>query len=162
MLLQAAGRPWCSCMGSVDHLAAPGLNLAHSTRSATPGTESLLLIIAGTEKATNHMTPGTTVFRWQKMFVRLLDHLEVDKAHIVGYSMGAKIANSFRTRHPDRLISLVLGGYGWPWQSPPVSLHEARANMENRTVLPGNDLDALAAYQAGVRRTKSLSGRPAR
>lgn len=80
---------------------------------------------------------------------RLLDHLDVSKAHIVGYSMGAKIANAFRTRHPERLQSLVLGGYGWPWQSPPPTLQQARANMETRAILPGNDLDALAAYQAG-------------
>lgn len=77
---------------------------------------------------------------------RLLDHLALEKAHIVGYSMGGKIANTFRSRHPDRLLTLTLGGYGWPWQSAPTTLGEARASLERRTVLPGNDLDALAAY----------------
>ena len=78
---------------------------------------------------------------------RLLDHLGVDRAHIVGYSMGAKIANTFRTRHPQRLITLTLGGYGWPWRSRQLSLEQARENMSRRTILPGNDLDALAAYR---------------
>lgn len=43
---------------------------------------------------------------------RLLDYLQVDKAHVVGYSQGAIVANRFRVKHPQRLSSLVLGGEG--------------------------------------------------
>ena len=45
--------------------------------------------------------------------VRLLDHLEIKKAHIVGYSMGGVIAANFIARHPDRVLSGTLGGMGW-------------------------------------------------
>jgi len=45
--------------------------------------------------------------------VRLLDHLEIDKAHIVGYSMGGFITLKLLTDHPDRFLSAVLGGSGW-------------------------------------------------
>jgi hypothetical protein len=45
--------------------------------------------------------------------VRLLDHLEIKKAHIVGYSMGGIIAGNFVVKHPDRVRSLTLGGMGW-------------------------------------------------
>ena len=45
--------------------------------------------------------------------VRLLDHLEIDKAHIVGYSMGGFITLKMLTLHPDRFLSAVLGGAGW-------------------------------------------------
>jgi pimeloyl-ACP methyl ester carboxylesterase len=45
--------------------------------------------------------------------VRLLDHLKIEKAHIVGYSMGAFIANKLAIKHPDRVVSVVLGGGGW-------------------------------------------------
>ncbi len=45
--------------------------------------------------------------------VRLLDHLEIKKAHIVGYSMGGVIAANFIARHPDRVRSGTLGGMGW-------------------------------------------------
>ena len=44
---------------------------------------------------------------------RLMDHLKVEKAHIVGYSMGGMIAMKFIVLHPDRVLSGVLGGMGW-------------------------------------------------
>jgi pimeloyl-ACP methyl ester carboxylesterase len=46
--------------------------------------------------------------------VRLLDHLKVKKAHVVGYSMGAGIAGDLLVRYPDRLLSVTFGG-GGPW-----------------------------------------------
>jgi pimeloyl-ACP methyl ester carboxylesterase len=46
--------------------------------------------------------------------VRLLDHLKIKKAHVVGYSMGAGIALQLAVRHPERLRSAVLGGNGMP------------------------------------------------
>ena len=45
--------------------------------------------------------------------VRLLDHLKIQKAHLVGYSMGGMITMKLLTRHPDRVQSAVLGGMGW-------------------------------------------------
>jgi pimeloyl-ACP methyl ester carboxylesterase len=45
---------------------------------------------------------------------RLLDHLKIDKAHVVGYSMGANIALSFAVHHPKRLRTLTVGGSGRP------------------------------------------------
>ena len=44
--------------------------------------------------------------------VRLLDHLKIDKAHVVGYSMGARITAELLARHPDRLLTATLGGFG--------------------------------------------------
>ncbi|SFC16157.1 Pimeloyl-ACP methyl ester carboxylesterase [Polaromonas sp. OV174] len=42
--------------------------------------------------------------------VRLLDHLEVDKAHCVGLSMGGRILMDFCANYPERVQSLVLAG----------------------------------------------------
>jgi len=39
--------------------------------------------------------------------VRLLDHLGIDKAHIVGASMGGMIAQHVAFEHPDRVLTLV-------------------------------------------------------
>jgi pimeloyl-ACP methyl ester carboxylesterase len=45
--------------------------------------------------------------------VRLLDHLGIDQAHLVGYSIGAEIALKLATEHPQRVRSLVAAGSGW-------------------------------------------------
>jgi pimeloyl-ACP methyl ester carboxylesterase len=39
---------------------------------------------------------------------RLLEHLEIGRAHIAGYSMGGRIALKFAALHPERVRSLVL------------------------------------------------------
>jgi pimeloyl-ACP methyl ester carboxylesterase len=45
--------------------------------------------------------------------VRLLDHLKIKKAHVVGYSMGGFITLRLAIAHPDRLLSATTGGAGW-------------------------------------------------
>ncbi len=43
---------------------------------------------------------------------RLLDHLGVDRADVMGYSMGARITAFLALRRPERLRSALLGGLG--------------------------------------------------
>lgn len=45
--------------------------------------------------------------------VRLLDHLKIERAHVLGYSMGAMITLKLVAIHPDRVISAVPAGSGW-------------------------------------------------
>ncbi|HEV3342505.1 MAG TPA: alpha/beta fold hydrolase [Pirellulales bacterium] len=45
--------------------------------------------------------------------VRLLDHLKIEKAHVVGYSMGGILAANLAVRHPERVLSVTLGGMAW-------------------------------------------------
>ena len=49
--------------------------------------------------------------------VRLLDHLGIQRAHVVGYSMGGHITSQLLTLRPDRFISATLiagsGRFGW-------------------------------------------------
>jgi pimeloyl-ACP methyl ester carboxylesterase len=45
--------------------------------------------------------------------VRLLDHLHIEKAHVMGGSMGGAITNKLRETHPERLLTAVLGLAGW-------------------------------------------------
>ncbi|RYG31616.1 alpha/beta hydrolase [bacterium] len=42
--------------------------------------------------------------------VRLLDHLKIKRAHMVGYSMGAFIVGKVAATHPERLLSAIYGG----------------------------------------------------
>lgn len=43
---------------------------------------------------------------------RLLDHLNLQQAHVMGYSMGARITAFLTLRHPDRVRSAIFGGLG--------------------------------------------------
>jgi pimeloyl-ACP methyl ester carboxylesterase len=43
---------------------------------------------------------------------RLLDHLDIARADVMGYSMGARIAVFLALVHPERVRSLILGGAG--------------------------------------------------
>jgi 3-oxoadipate enol-lactonase len=42
--------------------------------------------------------------------LRVADHFRADRIHLVGLSMGGRIARNFALRHPHRLRSLVLAG----------------------------------------------------
>ena len=42
----------------------------------------------------------------------LLDHLQIARADMMGYSMGARIVAFLAVTHPDRVRSLILGGLG--------------------------------------------------
>jgi pimeloyl-ACP methyl ester carboxylesterase len=41
--------------------------------------------------------------------IGLMDHLAIDKAHILGMSMGGMIAQELALNHPDRVKKLILG-----------------------------------------------------
>jgi pimeloyl-ACP methyl ester carboxylesterase len=42
----------------------------------------------------------------------LLDHLKIERADIMGYSMGARITAFLAVKHPERVRSAILGGLG--------------------------------------------------
>jgi pimeloyl-ACP methyl ester carboxylesterase len=51
--------------------------------------------------------------------IRLLDHLKIKKAHIIGYSMGGMIAVKLMAKYPERVLSGVVGGMGWLREGSP-------------------------------------------
>ena len=59
--------------------------------------------------STRPVEPGPTSVAVQaEDAVGLLDHLGVDRAHVVGHSLGGVIALEFAAQHPTRVASLVL------------------------------------------------------
>lgn len=44
--------------------------------------------------------------------LRLLDHLAIPRAHVMGYSMGARIAAFLALKYPQRVARLIFGGLG--------------------------------------------------
>ncbi len=53
--------------------------------------------------------------------VGLLDHLGIDKAHVLGASMGGMIAQTMAARYPDRVLSLcsMMSNTGARWSGQP-------------------------------------------
>lgn len=92
---------------------------------------------------------------------RLLDHLGIAAAHVMGYSMGARIAAFLMEAHPERVLSAVFGGLGINMVrglagAKPIAhalLAPSLADVTNRTAQTfrafaestGSDLRALAA-----------------
>ena len=62
--------------------------------------------------------------------VRLLDHLQLTRVHVVGYSMGGIIALNLLVRHPERVMSAVIGGAGW--RSPEMGAPERVVRWEQQ------------------------------
>lgn len=84
--------------------------------------------------------------------VRLLDHQGAAKAHVVGYSMGALIALDVAAFHPDRVLSLVVGGAGWPAPEARDDFRQQASAFErgDLRVSHREDGSALAALLRGI------------
>jgi pimeloyl-ACP methyl ester carboxylesterase len=63
--------------------------------------------------------------------VRLLDHLNIPRAHIVGYSMGGSIAMQLLVKHADRLRTVTLLGAGWAGEDVSVTKAQMLALADN-------------------------------
>ena len=63
--------------------------------------------------------------------IRLLDHLHIGKAHLVGYSMGGYIAYGLMLIHPDRILTVTIGaGGGIPEPGIPDTLKALADSLE--------------------------------
>jgi pimeloyl-ACP methyl ester carboxylesterase len=86
---------------------------------------------------------------------RLLDHLGIKQAHVVGYSLGGMVAVKFVARHPERVKSAVVGGMGWLRQGSPLQEFWGRIRSKEggRTPPVGciRSIGALAVTEADVR-----------
>jgi pimeloyl-ACP methyl ester carboxylesterase len=58
----------------------------------------------------------------------VLDHLGIEKAHIVGLSMGGFATLHYGFRHPERALSLCIAGCGYG--AEPAHRHQFRAEAE--------------------------------
>jgi pimeloyl-ACP methyl ester carboxylesterase len=101
--------------------------------------------------------------------IALMDHLGIDKADLIGYSMGGYISATLLGNYPQRFNSVVLAGIGnavlagWPrerTQAIAAAMSGERVEGEQAEVAKGfrafaqasgNDLEALAAMQRGGR-----------
>jgi len=81
--------------------------------------------------------------------VRLLDHLGLDEAQVVGYSLGGFIALKLAVTHPGRVRSIAPLGSGWEPPEHPTfqaALHEFASALAR-----GESVGPLAAGLGGKR-----------
>ncbi|OYY13912.1 MAG: alpha/beta hydrolase [Rhizobiales bacterium 35-68-8] len=45
--------------------------------------------------------------------LRLLEHLGLSRAHVIGYSMGARVGATMALQYPEAVRSLIMGGLGY-------------------------------------------------
>ncbi len=94
---------------------------------------------------------------------RLMDHLKIEKAHIVGYSMGAFICHKFAATYPGRVKSLVLGGAGWLQEGPATEAMDAIAEslLTKKSLEPLfrslHPADALPLEMEDIKRVNSMA-----
>ena len=89
--------------GTADrHFLANGVfaNLAKDHRA-------IAIDLRGHGKSAKPHMPSAYGDEMARDVVRLLDHLKIQRAHVLGYSLGGFIASRLATLHPDRLISVV-------------------------------------------------------
>lgn len=89
----------------------------------------------------------------------LLDHLGIDRAHIVGASMGGMISQHIAARYPARVLSLtsVMSTTGNP--RLPRAQKEAMRVLANRPM--AGDAEAMIAYSVNAARVIGSPGYPA-
>jgi aminoacrylate hydrolase len=109
--------------------------------------------------------PPYKVEQWAEDTLRLIDHLGLDRVHLVGHSTGGTIAQVLAADHSDRVASLVLGAT-WARLDARLrklfvfrkrTLHE-QVGFDQRSAgrntpqeIAAARIDALLAYDAGER-----------
>jgi pimeloyl-ACP methyl ester carboxylesterase len=151
------------------------------TRWAEPLTESgfqvLTLDLRGHgESSKPRALAAYALPRFRDDLLAVLDAAGVPSAHIIGYSLGARLAWDLALRHPHRVLSLVLGGApvlgsfagfdhaaalaalagpmgaSVPADPGPLDPETARY-LRMATTVPGNDPHALVRLAEAVRRS---------
>jgi len=72
----------------------------------------------------------------------VLDHLRIDRAHIVGLSMGGFATLHFGFRHPSRALSLCVAGCGYGAEKE----HRDRFRAEAEAIVAFLDTNGIAAF----------------
>jgi pimeloyl-ACP methyl ester carboxylesterase len=84
----------------------------------------------------------------------LLDHLKIERADVMGYSMGARIAAFLAVNHPDRVRSVVLGGLGYKLVEGVGLLENIADALEARSLAEISDPTGRA-FRSFAEQTKS-------
>jgi len=86
--------------------------------------------------------------------MRLMDHLGIERAHLVGYSLGGFVALKLAALNPARVRSTTLIGAGW--ESPDNGAFLAAIPRLQQHLMQGHSIGPLSEYLDGEREAPSL------
>ncbi len=95
--------------------------------------------------------------------IGLMDHLQIPKAHLVGYSQGARILGKLLVTHPERFLTATLGGspprLGYPAEEVERGESDARKQKDAAlaAVARGRASQAVTAAQLGAVKVATLA-----
>jgi pimeloyl-ACP methyl ester carboxylesterase len=114
--------------------------------SKTEGLRLIALDCRGHGKSDKPHDPALYGSEMAMDVVRLLDHLGIERAHLVGYSSGSFIAGWVAATHPERVRSIVFAG-----QAPLVSVEPLKPSREVEVFAQTVENDqSLGAYIQAV------------
>ena len=89
----------------------------------------------------------------------VLDALQVDNAHYLGYSMGGRIGFGIAKYHPERFLSLMIGGMH-PYESPSASAEARIALLQRGMAAYVADAETQNGPMAPDRKARLLANDP--
>lgn len=108
---EGAGEPVVLIHGWMSDSTMWGRNSSGNTKlEAQPGFLAIAMDCRGHGKSDKPYDVDKYGPEMAADVIRLLDHLKLEKAHLIGYSSGAFIAGKVAATHPDRVLSVIYGG----------------------------------------------------
>ncbi|MFD2250956.1 pimeloyl-ACP methyl ester carboxylesterase [Pseudochelatococcus lubricantis] len=162
------GRPVLLIHGFASNHAVNWVNTMWTTTLGRAGYRVIALDNRGHGQSEKLYDPAAyTTANMAEDARRLLDHLDIERAAVIGYSMGARNTARLTVLHPERVAAAVLGGLGIhlvDGDGLPTAIAEAMeaSSLEDLTApnqrmfrafaqQTGSDLRALAACIRGSR-----------
>ena len=82
--------------------------------------------------------------------IALWNELGVERSHVIGYSLGGRLALDLATRHPQRLLSLAVIGAHAGLQDPALRRQRVEADLELAGLIRARGMEWFADYWAGL------------
>jgi pimeloyl-ACP methyl ester carboxylesterase len=111
-LIEGTGEPVVLIHG-LDSSARVNWQMPGTIDALAKDHQVIAIDLPGYGESDKPVDPAAYGEQWVDDVILLLNHLNIRKAHIVGYSMGGMVALKLIAEHPDRVISGTLGGAGW-------------------------------------------------
>ncbi|MBC8063558.1 MAG: alpha/beta hydrolase, partial [Chlorobia bacterium] len=143
---EGQGVPIVLIHGWMSDAAMWGTDFAGNAKPTPPaGFQVIAMDCRGHGKSDKPHDPAKYGVEMALDVVRLLDHLKIKKAHLVGYSMGTFIVGKVVATHPERVLSVIYGGQA------PLLIGEAGAKEIEVFAKAVDDGKGLGPYLMHVR-----------